>query len=299
MDQTKPCPTQTQSTENMLVNAANVDPFLEGRRPRHVWSHQLRLRAPAPASTVTTSDNGGNIHGNNSSSCLGPGGEQALFESLSSGAEGAFVAWVKGGHETRQECKRLVVDVLDLLAAPGGQTPSFFQRGVQAKRAPAGRMGIAAKGKGTATVGVVVAPKGGSGEDDLSVSKVVHENDGDRRTTARNGDAGGAAAPETTVVSDRRVVEDPHERERGRTRAILEKSGVGRSGGDATVAEQEGSGLTYGYASLRRIRERDPLPEVGSSKVDGSGFRMFLTCQEITRYLTACEGNIYVFFRHL
>ncbi|CAM9746266.1 unnamed protein product, partial [Hapterophycus canaliculatus] len=99
----------------MLVNAANVDPFLEGRRPRHVWSHQLRVRAPAPASTVTTADNGGNVNSQRSASCLGPGGEQALFESLSSGAEGAFVAWVKGGHETRQECKRLIVDVLDLL----------------------------------------------------------------------------------------------------------------------------------------------------------------------------------------
>lgn len=33
-----------QSTDNLLVNAANVDAFLEGRRPRHVWSHQLRVR---------------------------------------------------------------------------------------------------------------------------------------------------------------------------------------------------------------------------------------------------------------
>ncbi|CAM9921884.1 unnamed protein product, partial [Sphacelaria rigidula] len=43
--------------------------------------------------------------------------ERALFESLSAGREGVFVAWVKGGHEIRQECKVAVTELLELLAA--------------------------------------------------------------------------------------------------------------------------------------------------------------------------------------
>ncbi|CBN77304.1 conserved unknown protein [Ectocarpus siliculosus] len=176
-----------QSTDNVLINAANVDPFLEGRRPRHVWSHQLRLGG------TPTVNNGGNAAGNrgeNAVSCLGPGGELALFESLSAGAEGAFVAWVKGGHETRQECKRLVVDVLDLLAAPGGQEASFFRRGGGGKEGRAGG--------------------GDGGEDTNSVMEGV----------------------------------------------------VGVAQGEAATVERDGtSGPAYGYASLRKIKEREPLPE--------------------------------------
>lgn len=35
-----------QCTEDMLVNAANVDPFLEGRAASHLWSHQIQMHAP-------------------------------------------------------------------------------------------------------------------------------------------------------------------------------------------------------------------------------------------------------------
>lgn len=41
-----------QSTEDMLVNAANVDPFIEGRETSHLWSHQLHLNAPMDGSTI-------------------------------------------------------------------------------------------------------------------------------------------------------------------------------------------------------------------------------------------------------
>lgn len=82
------------------------------------------------------------------SSCFGPAGERALFESLAAGREGAFVAWVKGGHEIRQECKVAVTDVLELLAVPKGQKESFFRRGQLQQRTPGGgggsRVGIAA-----------------------------------------------------------------------------------------------------------------------------------------------------------
>lgn len=32
-----------QSTENLLVNASNVDPFITNRRARHLWSHQQNV----------------------------------------------------------------------------------------------------------------------------------------------------------------------------------------------------------------------------------------------------------------
>lgn len=292
-DETKPSPT-TQSTENMLVNAANVDPFLEGRRPRHVWSHQLRPRAPAPASTVTAADK---VNGSTCTSCLGPGGEQALFESLSSGGEGAFVAWVKGGHETRQECKRLVVDVLDLLAAPGGQKPSFFQRGAQAKRAPGGRVGIAAKGKSAATAGVVAGGEEGQGGRIPPVSSGSHQNGGDHLMMVVKGDGDDAVEAGATVVSDSTVVEDSNGRGRGGDRAILDEGEVGRGDGGAAAAEGGGSGLTYGYASLRRIRERDPLPEVARARLTALSLqKMYLRCQAIGFSLTACTGKTQAFF---
>lgn len=160
-----------------MVNAANVDPFLGSRRARHVWSHQLRFRgsvtstfktnSPTPANDSTPSAIGSapeipsvdlrragkepetellpDKNAFASVSCLGSAGERALFESLAAGPQGAFVAWVKGGHEVRQECKQLVTDVLELLVAPRGQTEAFFQKIVQPKRAPVGRIGFAAK----------------------------------------------------------------------------------------------------------------------------------------------------------
>ena len=32
-----------QSTEDLLVNASNVDPFLSGRATKHLWSHQINV----------------------------------------------------------------------------------------------------------------------------------------------------------------------------------------------------------------------------------------------------------------
>lgn len=250
----------------MLIDAANVDPFLEGRRPRHVWSHQLR---PRPA--MAAAENGGGRNGNAFVSCLGPSGEQALFESLSSGAEGAFVAWVKGGHETRQECKRLVVDVLDLLAAPGGQTPEFFQRGSLARRPPGGRVGIAANAtsKAVATKAKVPGP----------AVPTAEKNSGDRwlpSSAAGSGDTypslvkSGernleAAVTGTTIVHSGAAVEGYEQgEEQDRKGQHAEVVGGTENGGGKDVTAEDGgaSGLTYGYASLRKIREREPLPEV-------------------------------------
>lgn len=259
----------------MLIDAANVDPFLEGRRPRHVWSHQLRLRATA---TATLADTGGGTNGNNNKnsnsstiSCLGPGGEQALFESLSSGAEGAFVAWVKGGHEMRQECKCLIVDVLDLLAAPGGQTLSYFQRGAQARRPPGGRVGIAAKvppkaGTAAVTAGSPVVEKTTPGGGFVP-SDVVDQNGIKRPTRLEEGeDIGEVGKPRTTVELADTAVEGfkggPLGEKGGSPKNVRD---TGCDGRKAAAAEGgQGAGLTYGYASLRKIREREPLPEVHS-----------------------------------
>lgn len=263
----------TQSTDNVLINAANVDPFLEGRRPRHVWSHQLRLGGSS------TAHNGGNVAGNrgeNSVSCLGPGGELALFKSLSAGAEGAFVAWVKGGHETRQECKRLVVDVLDLLAAPGGQEASFFRRGAQVKRPSGGRVGIAAKGKGGVKAGAAVrtrsfvdgeAPEGGS--------DIIGGRSGENMMTREEGNGGrmihtGTIAMDGTILNDSNALEGGGGKEGragggygGEDTNSATVGAVGVAQGEAATVERDGtSGPAYGYASLRKIKEREPLPEV-------------------------------------
>ena len=84
-----------QSTDNILVNASNVDPLLSGRASNHLWSHELKL----------TSER----------NCLGHRGVQMIDETLGR-PYGAFVSWVKGGHEVRIEAKRVVTDLCDLLA---------------------------------------------------------------------------------------------------------------------------------------------------------------------------------------
>jgi hypothetical protein len=85
-----------QSTENVLVNPTNIDPFLEGRSVSHLWSHQLV------------------------SGSLGNKGQVKLRESLN-GRENAFVMWLRAGHEVRQEAKRTVLDLLDKLADPSSE----------------------------------------------------------------------------------------------------------------------------------------------------------------------------------
>ncbi|CAM9159639.1 unnamed protein product [Ectocarpus fasciculatus] len=260
-----------QSTDNVLVNAANVDPFLEGRRPRHVWSHQLRLGGTSIA------NNGGNVAGNrgeNVASCLGPGGELALFESLSAGAEGAFVAWVKGGHETRQECKRLVVDVLDLLAAPSGQEASFFRRGAQVKRPSGGRVGIAAKGKGGVKAGGTARTRSFLDAEESEGGLDIIGGSSGKPLMSREEGNGGGTVHTGTIAMDDTVVKDSNGlagggRKEGRrgggegddtNQAMVGVAGVSQ-GGTATAKRDGTSGPAYGYASLRKIKEREPLPE--------------------------------------
>jgi len=80
-----------QSTENVLVNATNVDPFLESRTVSHLWSHQL--------------SEGGKI---------GSKGVSQIQHALHN-PRTAFVLWLKAGHEVRQESKTQVHDFLEAL----------------------------------------------------------------------------------------------------------------------------------------------------------------------------------------
>ena len=86
----------------MLVNAANVDPFLEGRAASHLWSHQMKLECPLDQS------------------CLGKKGREQLVEALQN-PQGAFVMWVRAGHEIKQERKRVLMDLMDVLCFPQGE----------------------------------------------------------------------------------------------------------------------------------------------------------------------------------
>ena len=119
-----------QSTEDILVNPANVDPFLRGRSStRHFWSHEFQDMSGE--TTLGGGKSGVNVAGEGggndirtsrgSGSVYGRKGLTDLLRALSS-PRGTFVAWVRAGHEVRQEAKRAVVDLLDALAKP---TPEY------------------------------------------------------------------------------------------------------------------------------------------------------------------------------
>lgn len=294
----------------MLVNAANVDPFLGSRRARHVWSHQLRFRGAVTNTFKTHSPTLANEsappaiesateiasmdlgrpggepdtellpHKNTSASvsCLGSAGERALFESLAAGPKGAFVAWVKGGHEVRQECKQLVTDVLELLVAPSGQTEAFFQKSVQTKRAPVGKIGFAAK-----TIS--------STEEDRCLAQVPPSCGNDNNAGEGGGDR---AVPDTQaesmsaafLVHDGNLEEKIHLQGGSRAnfgtlggsskigcrgRGTVSKSSRRRRelsipeevvSEDPTGVQRLEPPTTPGYPSLRIFRRRKPCPEV-------------------------------------
>lgn len=106
-----------QSTEDVLVNPANVDPFLRGRSStHHFWSHEFQngggsggIVGDGEASSPATAVSGSSVYGRK--------GLTDLLRALSK-PRGTFVAWVRAGHEVCQEGKRAVIDLLDVLAKP-------------------------------------------------------------------------------------------------------------------------------------------------------------------------------------
>ena len=112
-----------QSTENMLVSAANVDPFLSGRSVQHLWSHQQNIVSETSARGANDPSAqwvGGLCHGSDDYakySILGKNGLHMLLGSLQD-PRGAFVMWTRTGHALLQENKTPVLDLLDALANP-------------------------------------------------------------------------------------------------------------------------------------------------------------------------------------
>lgn len=112
-----------QSTEDMLVNPANVDPFLAGRSAKHLWSHQLNMISHATLNTALDPTGGwvGKMSYNNSDyqkfSILGRNGLRMLLDTLNN-PRGAFVMWIRAGHHLQQENKASILDVIDALACP-------------------------------------------------------------------------------------------------------------------------------------------------------------------------------------
>lgn len=106
-----------QSTEDDFVNPANVDPFLRGRSPiLHFWSHKFNHGGGGSSGEdVVNTTGGGSVYGRK--------GLTDLLRALSK-PRGTFVAWVRAGHEVRQEAKRAVIDLLDALAKP---TPEYAE----------------------------------------------------------------------------------------------------------------------------------------------------------------------------
>ena len=116
-----------QSTEDTLVSAANVDPFLAGRNTKHLWSHQLNTLTESQQQHAAD-PNGGWVGKRSTGpedypkySLLGKQGLGMLLDTLKN-PRGAFVCWVRAGHALMQENKSAMMDLLDALVVP---TPEY------------------------------------------------------------------------------------------------------------------------------------------------------------------------------
>jgi pimeloyl-ACP methyl ester carboxylesterase len=123
-----------QSTENMLVNASNVDTFLNGRQTKHLWSHQQNLLTSDLLMTAndTTAQWVGKLSNSVSDyakfSRLGKQGLTMLLDSLDN-PKGAFVMWTRAGHALYQENKTALLDLMDALAYPSSEYYGLTGRG--------------------------------------------------------------------------------------------------------------------------------------------------------------------------
>jgi len=124
-----------QSTENLLVNASNVDSFLIGRQTKHLWSHQQNILTNDKL--MSASDSSAQWVGklsNNSSdyrkfSLLDKQGLNMLLDNLNN-PRGAFVIWTRTGHALYQENKTALLDLIDALAYP---SPEYYGLNVKGK----------------------------------------------------------------------------------------------------------------------------------------------------------------------
>eukprot|EP00752_Nemacystus_decipiens_P014642 g13039.t1 len=210
-----------QSTEDVLVNPANVDPFLRGRgSTHHFWSHEFRngggsVRSgtvgDGEASSATTAVIGSSVYGRK--------GRTDLLRALSK-PRGTFVAWVRAGHEVCQEGKRAVLDLLDLLAKPTPEHAGVDEADVRQGEAEGSvALGIYPSGEWVARVnkreGDLAAGKGGAAgaaprrkaddnnsEDSDAVVMVDHGRRENRAQSGRDsGDLGGDQGMESGAMT--------------------------------------------------------------------------------------------------
>lgn len=201
-----------QSTEDVLVNPANIDPFLRGRASvHHFWSHEFRGGCCGGGGGAMSSGDT-MVAGKGSGSVYGRKGLTDLLRALSR-PRGTFVAWVRAGHEVRQEAKRAVVDLLDALAKP---TPEHA--GVDEADVLAGVVG------GAATLGLY--PSGefvarinnrwdsGQGREglDITCGRVAASGGGrGTKATGRTGDASSEEQDASTLIETGRTQHTPKE----------------------------------------------------------------------------------------
>ncbi|CAN0252569.1 unnamed protein product, partial [Ectocarpus sp. 12 AP-2014] len=220
-----------QSTEDMLVNPANVDPFLRGRSStHHFWSHEFRDGRCCAGSDGELTSSAAAAEAAGGSSVYGRKGLTDLLRALSR-SRGTFVAWVRAGHEVCQEGKRAVIDLLDVLAKP---TPTYT--GVDKADVLQG------EAEGAATLGLYP-----SGEWVARVNK-------------RGGGPANAAEVATSQTSDFDDSEGDDaamSADRGRRgeKEQLDCDGIGEGG-----AEQEGSGLPVAASPFPRDLSIPTLP---------------------------------------
>ncbi|CAN0433299.1 unnamed protein product, partial [Ectocarpus sp. 8 AP-2014] len=220
-----------QSTEDMLVNPANVDPFLRGRSStHHFWSHEFRDGRSGAGSDSELTSSAAAAEAVRGSSVYGRKGLTDLLRAISR-PRGTFVAWVRAGHEVCQEGKRAVIDLLDVLAKP---TPAYT--GVdevdvlQGEAEGAATLGLYPSGEWVARVN----KRGGGPANAAEVA------------TSRTGDFDDSEGDDAAMSADRRRRE---EKER------LDCDGIGEDG-----AEQEGSGLQAAASPFPRDLSIPTLP---------------------------------------
>lgn len=187
-----------QSTEDVLVNPANVDPFLRGRSStHHFWSHEFRDGGDGGGGGCTGSDGEApSAAAVSGSSVYGSKGLTDLLRALSK-PRGTFVAWVRAGHEVCQESKRAVIDLLDALAKPTPEHTGVDEsRVIQGEAEGAVTLGLYPSGEWVARVNKWGGDReaGGENADHRSPvrSAATHEEPGQAVDT--NGSGGDDAA---------------------------------------------------------------------------------------------------------
>ncbi|CAB1116477.1 unnamed protein product [Ectocarpus sp. CCAP 1310/34] len=220
-----------QSTEDMLVNPANVDPFLRGRSStHHFWSHEFRDGRGGAGSDGELTSSAAAAEAARGSSVYGRKGLTDLLRALSR-PRGTFVAWVRAGHEVCQEGKRAVIDLLDVLAKPTPAYTGVDEADVlQGEAEGAATLGLYPSGEWVARVN----KRGGGPANAAEVA------------TSQTGDFDDSEGDDAAMSADRGRREE---------KGHVDCDGIGEGG-----AEREGSGLPAAASPFPRDLSIPTLP---------------------------------------